>query len=419
VVLPTADIADTPVGSAQLSAPTGMLLAMGTGIDAATTLSLLCVLLVGLLLGAAAGVLWSRSRAAGYDGPGGARAREDGESRAAEAAVLRESLDRLHDQMRDMAQHGVSWQSQLKQQVEDVRHTTDTLRRETAGLATALRRPQVRGRWGEMHLRRVVELAGLVDRCDFTEQLTATDDSGRVRPDLVVHLAGGKNVVVDAKVPLDAFLDATAVDDDEERKAHLARHARQLRQHVDSLAGKTYWRALAATPEFVVLFVPGESFLSAALEADPALLEYAADRMVVLSTPTTLIALLRTVAYAWTQQTVAEKTREIHDLGRELYDRLVSMSGHLDRLGRSLNGAVSAYNRAVGSLENRVLVSARRFGDLGVAGDELPAPGTVVDVPRQLTAAELMDRIADQRPELPELDSTAEEPRPPVRRVAP
>jgi len=396
-----------------------MLLAMGTGIDAATTLSLLCVLLVGLLLGVAAGVLWSRSRATGYDGPAGARAREDGESRAAEAAVLRESLDRLHDQMRDMAQHGVSWQSQLKQQVEDVRHTTDTLRRETAGLATALRRPQVRGRWGEMHLRRVVELAGLVDRCDFTEQLTATDDSGRVRPDLVVHLAGGKNVVVDAKVPLDAFLDATAADDDEERKAHLARHARQLRQHVDSLAGKTYWRALAATPEFVVLFVPGESFLSAALEADPALLEYAADRMVVLSTPTTLIALLRTVAYAWTQQTVAEKTREIHDLGRELYDRLVSMSGHLDRLGRSLNGAVSAYNRAVGSLENRVLVSARRFGDLGVAGDELPAPGTVVDVPRQLTAAELMDRIADQRPELPELDPAAEGPQPPVRRVAP
>jgi DNA recombination protein RmuC len=365
-------------------------------------------------------VLWSRSRTAGYDGPAGARAREEVEGRAAEAAVLRESLDRLHDQMRDMAQHGVSWQSQLKQQVEDVRLTTDTLRRETAGLATALRRPHVRGRWGEMHLRRVVELAGLVDRCDFTEQATATDASGRVRPDLVVHLAGGKNVVVDAKVPLDAFLDATAEDDDEARRAHLARHARQLRQHVDSLAGKTYWRALAATPEFVVLFVPGESFLSAALEADPALLEYAADRMVVLATPTTLIALLRTVAYAWTQQTVAEKTREIHDLGRELYDRLVSMSGHLDRLGRSLNGAVSAYNRAVGSLENRVLVSARRFADLGVAGDELATPGTVVDVPRQLTAAELMDRVAEPRPELPELDDdSAQGQRPPIRRVAP
>jgi DNA recombination protein RmuC len=241
---------------------------------------------------------------------------------------------------------------------------------------------------------------------------------GAARP--VVHRAGGKNVVVDAKVPLDAFLDATAEDDDEARRAHLARHARQLRQHVDSLAGKTYWRALVATPEFVVLFVPGESFLSAALEADPALLEYAADRMVVLATPTTLIALLRTVAYAWTQQTVAEKTQEIHDLGRELYGRLVSMSGHLDRLGRTLNGAVSAYNRAVGSLENRVLVSARRFADLGVTGDELAAPGSVVDVPRQLTAAELMDRVADQRPELPELDTPSVEGEPPpVRRVAP
>jgi DNA recombination protein RmuC len=393
---------------------------MGTGIDAATTLSLLCVLLVGLLLGLAAGVLWSRSRGGGYDGPAGARTREEGEGRAAEAAVLRESLDRLHDQMRDMAQHGVSWQSQLKQQVEDVRHSTETLRRETAGLSTALRRPQVRGRWGELHLRRVVELAGLVDRCDFTEQVSASDASGRVRPDLVVHLAGGKNVVVDAKVPLDAFLDATGEDDDAARRAHLVRHARQLRQHVDSLAGKAYWRALAATPEFVVLFVPGESFLSAALEADPALLEYAADRMVVLATPTTLIALLRTVAYAWTQQTVAEKTREIHDLGRELYDRLVSMSGHLDRLGRGLNGAVSAYNRTVGSLENRVLVSARRFADLGVAGDDLAAPGAVVDVPRQLTAAELLEQVAEQRPELPELDTPPDDGlQPPVRRVAP
>jgi DNA recombination protein RmuC len=396
-----------------------MLPGMGTGIDAATTLSLLCVLLVGLLLGIAAGVLWSRSRSTPYDGPAGARTREDAEGRAAEAAVLRESLDRLHDQMRDMAQHGVSWQSQLKQQVEDVRHTTDTLRRETAGLATALRRPQVRGRWGEMHLRRVVELAGLVDRCDFTEQLTATDASGRVRPDLVVHLAGGKNVVVDAKVPLDAFLDATAEDDDEARQAHLARHARQLRQHVDSLAGKTYWRALAATPEFVVLFVPGESFLSAALEADPALLEYAADRMVVLATPTTLIALLRTVAYAWTQQTLADKTREIHELGRDLHERLTTMGGHLDRLGRSLAGAVSAYNRAVGSLENRVLVSARHFTELGVGTEDLPSPAPVTEAPRPLTAAELLETVAEPRPELPDLEQPVPDRQPPVRRVAP
>ncbi len=388
--------------------------------DLGTTLSLLAVLAVGLLLGAALGVLLARTRAAD---PAASRQRAvaEAERRAADTAVVRDSLDRLHDQLRDMAQHGVSWQSQLKQQVDEVRHSTDVLRRETASLSTALRKPQVRGRWGELHLRRVVELAGLVDRCDFAEQVTAGDD-GRLRPDLVVHLAGDKHVVVDAKVPLDAFLDACAVDpavgSDAERDAHLARHARQLRQHVDALAAKSYWRALPSTPEFVVLFVPGESFLSAALEAEPSLLEYAAGKQVVLATPTTLIALLRTVAYAWTQQTLADKAREIHALGRDLHDRLATMSGHLDRLGRSLTGAVSAYNRAVGSLENRVLVSARRFGDLGVVGDELESPEPVVESPRPLTAAELLEAVAEPRPELPELDEP-DEGGPPVRRVAP
>jgi DNA recombination protein RmuC len=388
--------------------------------DLGTTLSLLIVLLVGLLLGAVVGVLFARARAAGA--PGGPQAVAQIESRAAEAAVVRESLDRLHDQLRDMAQHGVSWQSQLKQQVDDVRHSTDVLRRETTTLSTALRKPQVRGRWGELHLRRVVELAGLVDRCDFAEQVTAARDDSVVRPDLVVNLSGGKHVVVDAKVPLDAFLDACAVDPvegtDAERDAHLRRHARQLRQHVDALAAKAYWRALPSTPEFVVLFVPGESFLSAALEAEPTLLEYAAGKQVVLATPTTLIALLRTVAYAWTQQTLADNAREIHELGRDLYDRLATMSGHLDRLGRSLTGAVSSYNRAVGSLENRVLVSARRFGRLGVGGDDLDTPVPVVEVARPLTAAELLETVAEQRPELPELN-TPDPARPSARRVAP
>ena len=210
----------------------------------------------------------------------------------------------------------------------------------------------------------------------------------------------------------------TEADDPDEQAAHLARHCRQLRQHVDALAAKAYWRALPCTPEFVVLFVPGESFLSAALEGDPSLLEYAADKQVVLATPTTLIALLRTVAYAWTQQTLADKAREIHTLGRDLHDRLATMSGHLDRLGRSLTGAVSAYNRAVGSLENRVLVSARRFHDLGVAGDGLDSPEPVVESPRPLTAAELLEVVAEPRPELPELDRPGEG-SPPVRRVAP
>jgi DNA recombination protein RmuC len=386
---------------------------MDSGIPVGTTLSLLLVLLVGVLLGAVAGVLWVRSRGAARPDPLERQALEGG-------AVIRESLERLHDQMRDMAQHGVSWQSQLKQQVEDVRHSTDTLRRETATLSTALRRPQVRGRWGELHLRRVVELAGMVDRCDFTEQLSTRTDDQLKRPDLVVNLAGGRHVVVDAKVPLDAFLDATGADSEGERERHLQRHARRLRAHVDALSGKAYWRSLPGSPEFVVLFVPGESFLSAALDADPGLLEYAADRMVVLASPSTLIALLRTVAYAWNQQTLAEKTREIHELGRDLYERLSTMSGHLDRLGRSLNGAVSAYNRAVGSLENRVLVSARRFQQLGVSSADLASPDPVVDVPRPLTAAELMETVAQHRPELPDLEVLPDDDggRPPIRRVA-
>ncbi len=399
---------------------------MDPGIDLATTVSLLIVLSVGLLVGAAGGVLWARARTASdrlaERTEGQQRALEQSSGRAGEAAVVRESLDRLHDQLRDMAQHEVSWQSQLKQQVDDVRLSTETLRRETATLSTALRRPQVRGRWGELHLRRVVELAGLVDRCDFSEQVTARVEPsdpgggrpGLQRPDLVVNLAGGKHVVVDAKVPLDAFLDATGADDDDARAVHLKRHARQLRQHVDVLAGKGYWRALADTPEFVVLFVPAESFLSSALEADPTLLEYAATRQVVLATPTTLIALLRTVAYAWTQETLADKTREIHELGRDLHERLSTMGGHLDRLGRSLAGAVGAYNRAVGSLENRVLVSARRFTDLGVGTEDLAAPEAVREAPRPLTTAELLDAVAEHRPELPD-----QEPPGPARRVAP
>lgn len=404
---------------------------MDPGIDLATTFSLLSMLLVGLLLGLAAGLLWSRTRAISRQLAGNSvdheRDLQQAAGRAGEAAVVRESLDRLHDQLRDMAQHGVSWQSQLKQQVNDVRSSTETLRRETATLSTALRRPQVRGRWGELHLRRVVELAGLVDRCDFTEQTSTRVDSGDqetgsrglLRPDLVVNLAGGKHVVVDAKVPLDAFLDATSADDDDVRAAHLKRHARQLRQHVDALAGKAYWRALPDTPEFVVLFVPAESFLSAALEADPTLLEYAAEQLVVLATPTTLIALLRTVAYAWTQQTLADKTREIHELGRDLHERLSTMGGHLDRLGRSLAGAVNAYNRAVGSLENRVLVSARRFADLGVGTDGLPSPGPVTEGPRPLTTAELLEVVAEERPELPDLEPPGRDPQSTVRRVAP
>jgi DNA recombination protein RmuC len=365
--------------------------------DLGTTLSLLATLLVGLAIGTGLGWLLARSRATEHDS---AIARREIESRAADHAVVREGLERLHDRMRDLEHHRVSWQSQLKQQVEEMRLSTESLRRETSTLTTALRRPQVRGRWGELHLRRAVELAGLVARCDFDEQVSVRHEDAALRPDMVVHLAGGKQVIVDAKVPLDAFLDATSADDEEEHLAHLRRHARQLRQHVDTLGGKAYWRGLRATPEFVVLFVPGESFLSAALEADPSLIEHAASRQVVLATPTTLIALLRTIAHAWTQEALADRVHDIHVLGRELHERLATMGDHLDKVGRGLTAAVGAYNRAIGSLESRVLVSARRFSELEVTPDALPAPEPVTDAPRQLSAAELLDAVAPPRAEL-------------------
>jgi DNA recombination protein RmuC len=342
-------------------------------------------LLVGLVLGCLLGLLWARSR------PSHTQALGQG---MVEQAEVMQGLDRLSDQMHDLDRQRAAWQGQFHQHVSD-------LRRETHALSTALRKPQVRGRWGELHLRRAVELAGLVDRCDFTEQVRLAD--GALRPDLVVHLVGRRQVVVDSKVPLDAYLDATSVDDEEERQAHLTRHARQLRQHVDQLSSKAYWRAMDETPEFVVLFVPAESFLAAALETDPQLIEYAATRQVVLATPTTLIALLRTVAHGWSHEALADQAREIHQLGRELHGRLGSLSGHLDQVGRSLNAAVGHYNQAVGSLESRVLVSARRFQDLSVTTEELPAPRQVETTTRTLgsvaAAADLprIDARADRR----------------------
>ena len=381
--------------------------------DITTTLSLLTVMAAGMVVGALLGALWARSRSTGAAADADRLAIE---ARAADQAVVKEGLERLHDQMRDLEQHRVSWQSQLKQQVDDVRHSTDSLRKETTSLSTALRKPQVRGRWGELHLRKAVEIAGMVSRCDFAEQVSVRNDDGMLRPDLVVNLAGGKSVIVDAKVPLDAFLDATRADTDGERDAHLARHARQLRQHVDALSTKAYWRFLPATPEFVVLFVPGESFLSAALEAEPSLLEYAASRQVVLSTPTTLIALLRTVAYAWTQEALADKARDIHELGRELYDRIGLMGSHLDKLGRSLTAAVGSYNKAIGSLETRVLVSARRFAEMEVSDEDLSTPAPVSEATRPLSAAELMEIVADPPGPLSELEVLRSDP-PAARRA--
>jgi DNA recombination protein RmuC len=384
------------------------------GMDTSTVSTLLATLLLGLLLGLVLGTVVTRGRTAAtvarltaerdaaHDRVVDAgRERADLTRRldsASGQALVKESLDRLHTHLTDLERGRAAWQSQLRQQVDDVRATGDALRRETAALATALRKPQVRGRWGELHLKRAVELAGMVEHCDFSQQVHAQSDEQRLRPDLVVHLAGGKQVVVDAKVPLDAFLDATSTEDPDTLEHHLARHARQLRQHVETLAGKAYWRGLDSTPEFVVLFVPGESFLSHALQADPGLLEHAAARQVIVSTPTTLIALLRTVAFAWTQEALADNAREVHALGRELYERLGTVSTHLDKLGRSLTSSVRAYNQAIGSVETRVLVSARRMRDLRVSDTELCSPAPVEEAVRPTTAAELL--VADDVPAL-------------------
>ena len=348
---------------------------MVPGMLGAMEMIALLPLAVGVALGVLVGVLWARSRPAGEAGP-----MLDLEQRAGDQAVVREGLERLHDQMRDLEHNRATWQGQLAQQVSDMRHTTDLLRVETRSLSSALRKPQVRGRWGELHLRRAVELAGMVAHCDFTEQ--ARLDDGARRPDLVVHLAGGREIVVDAKVPLDAFLDACAADDDDARELHLRRHVAQLRSHVDQLSAKRYWRSLPNTPEFVVMFVPAEAFLGAALEVEADLLEYAATQHVVLATPTTLIALLRTVAHGWSHEALTEQAREIQRLGRELHERLGTLSGHLDHVGRSLNAAVGSYNHAMGSLEARVLVTARRFGELAVPDDELAGPRQVESAAR-------------------------------------
>ncbi len=358
----------------------------------------LLTLLLGLALGAAATLVWTRRET-------DPRLLHALAERGEDQAVLRSGLDRLHERLIDVEQQRASWQGQLHAQVEEMRHSTDLLRRETGALSTALRRPHVRGRWGELHLRRAVELAGMVEHCDFTEQVSLTGADAGVRPDLVVHLAGGRAVVVDAKVPLDAHLDALATDDPDEAATHLQRHARQVRQHVTVLSEKAYWRALPAHPEFVVMFVPAESFLSAALETDPELLAWAAARNVVIATPTTLIALLRTVSHGWTTQVLAERTREIHELGRELHRRLGVMGGHLDKVGRSLKAAVDSFNRAVGSLESRVLVTARQFEDVGVTSDLLQPVTPVDEAPRPLTAAELLDAVAEERPELPDAET--------------
>jgi DNA recombination protein RmuC len=294
------------------------------------------------------------------------------------------ALQRMEQQMAGAAREREAAFASLREHVGAVAASAQGVAGETRALAGALRSPHVRGRWGELQLERVVDLAGMVEHCDFTRQahVRGGDDEGAQRPDLVVHLAGGKQVVVDAKVPFAAYLESTEARDEAVRRERLAAHARQVRAHVDALGAKAYWRRFDPTPEFVVMFVPGEVFLSAALEADPALLEHAFGVDVVIATPTTLMALLRTVAYAWRQEALARNAAEVHALGRELHGRLATLSGHLARLGRSLDGSVRSFNETVSSLESRVLVTARRFTDLSVTSAELECPEQVERRPR-------------------------------------
>jgi DNA recombination protein RmuC len=300
---------------------------------------------------------------------------------------VRETLARVEQQLRESDVARARSHAELAQQVEFTRRGAEQLREQTQSLVTALQRPEARGRWGELHLRRVVELAGMAAHVDFDEQVIV---AGGLRPDMVVRLAGGKNVVVDSKVSLAAYLEAASAGDQATREARIAAHARHLKAHVDQLASKAYWSALPESPEFVVMFVPGEAFLAPALDYDPDLLEHALSRRVHIATPTTLVSMLRTIQYAWQQQALSENAREVFELGRELYDRLSGLGRHLDKLGKSLTNAVGAYNQAVGTMESRVLVSARRLSSLGLVDAELTAPNPVTENARPLSAPELV-----------------------------
>ncbi len=307
-------------------------------------------------------------------------------------APLQETLSKYEQGLRQLELERKGAYATLTEQVRQLGSTNDKLRQETGNLVTALRSPQTRGRWGELQLRRVVEMAGMLAHCDFDEQVSVDTPDGRLRPDVVVKLPGGAQVVVDAKVPLEAFLRSVDASDEETRKIELVAHARQLRTHVDQLAKREYWNQFDPSPEFVVAFVPGDPLLAAAFEHDPTLIEHAMANRVLLATPTTLIALLRTVAYGWQQESLTANARVVQRLGAELYDRLRVMGTHLAKLQRGLTTTVEAFNDTIGSLESRVLVTARRFPELGVIGagtKELPGLMPVSATARHPQAPEL------------------------------
>lgn len=322
----------------------------------------------------------------------GAKNDLDSKAKSVEEFVkpLKESLAKVNTQIEEIEKTRRQDYGALSQHLAGLRAETTLLNSETQNLTNALRTPIVRGRWGEIQLRKVVELAGMLEFCDFVEQPVVEGNDGRLRPDLVVNLPGGKNVVVDSKVPLESFLKAGEADDLESARQFMKDHARQIRVHIGKLRAKSYWDQFESTPEFVVMFLPGENFFSAALEHEPGLIEEGVSQNVIIATPTTLIALLRSVAYGWKQEKIAESAEEIKQLGTELYNRMRVLAQHIDNVGKGLSKSVGAYNEAVGSLEASVLPAARKFPDLGVTGrQEIPRLTPVERTPRVIQSPEL------------------------------
>lgn len=298
---------------------------------------------------------------------------------------LSKSLEDVSKHVREVEKEREKAYASITEQVKGLSEAQLAIRKEASNLVNALRRPSVRGRWGEMQLRRVVEMAGMLDHCDFEEQHTVHSDNGRLRPDMIVHLAGGRTIVVDAKAPLSAYLDAVETEDEIQREQFMKKHAEQVKTHIRQLSTKAYQDQFSSTPDMVVLFLPGESFYYAAQEMDPSLIEEGVENNVVIATPTTLITLLKAVAYGWRQEQLAENAQKISQLGQELYDRLRVLAEHINKVGRGLNSAMNSYNSAVSSMERRVLVSARKFKELGSSTSaELPEVTEIEGVPRQL-----------------------------------
>ena len=312
-----------------------------------------------------------------------------GEHQAAMDGMIKplyESLKRYEEQIKSMEEGRHKAYGSLEEQLRSLTSSQETLQKETSNLVSALRKPQVRGRWGEMQLRRVAELSGMSVHCDFTEQQSVDTDKGKIRPDMIVHLPMDREIVVDSKVSLEAYLDTVNAATDDEKRTRMEKHAQQVRTHMNKLASKEYWSQFRQSPEFVVLFIPGESFLGAAVEVDSSLIEDGIEKRVIIATPTTFIALLRAIAYGWRQEQVTKNAQEISDLGRQLYERMLTLVQHFETVGKSLERAIGSYNKAVGSMESRVLPSVRKFKELGVTGsEEIPVLEKVDQVPRNLS----------------------------------